>query len=83
MNFCFNFFNQIPIISYPDDLSVLSFHGQVERRLQVDVLQIEACTTLSNQQFGHFDVIVERGQMEGRVAVVLLLVDDPRTRQFR
>ena len=62
---------------------MLPFDGQVQGRLQVDVLQVEPSAALTHQQLGHFDVVVERRQMQRRVAVVLLLVDDPRPGQFR
>ena len=69
--------------AYPDDLSVLSFNGQMQGCLQVDVLQIQLGSTSSDEKLGNFHVIVKCGQMKGRVSVVFLLIHDPRSRKLR
>lgn len=68
--------------SHPDDLRVLPFDGQVEGRLEVYILEVQPCSANADKELSYFDVIVESRQVEGRVAVVLLLVHDPRPRKF-
>ena len=62
---------------YPDNLCMLSLHGQMQGRLQVDVLDVHVSLALIDQQFGHLHVIVQGGKMKGGVSIVLLLVHDP------
>lgn len=64
------------------DLRVLSLDGEMQSRLQIDILQIQVGFSRTCQLFGDFDVIVEGGQMKGRVTVVLFLVNYPRPRKF-
>ena len=68
--------------TYPDDLCVLPLDGQMQSRLEIDILKIEMSSSLAHQELGHLDVVIESGQMQGRVAVIFLLVDDPRPRQL-
>lgn len=68
---------------YPDYLRVLALDGQMERRLKVDVLQVEPGPADADEQFRNLDVIIECSQVQSGVPVVLLLVNDPRPRQFR
>lgn len=69
--------------THPNDLGVLSFDGEVEGRLQVDVLQVHVRLAVEDELLGDLDVVVEGGEVEGRVTVVLLLVDDPAAGQLR
>lgn len=49
-------------ITYPDHLYVLSFDGQMQRRLQIDVLHVELGVR-PDQQLCDLDVVVEGGQV--------------------
>jgi hypothetical protein len=68
--------------THSDNLSVLPFDGEVEGRLEIHVLEVHVRLAVEDQLFGHLHVVVEGGEVEGSVAVVLFLVDDPRTRQL-
>ncbi len=61
---------------------MLPLDGQMQGRLQVDVLQIELRPAGADEELGNFDVIVERGQVKGCVSVIFLLIDDPRARKL-
>ena len=62
---------------------MLSFGGQMQSSLQINILQIETAFSIHNKKFGNFDVIVQGRQVEGRVPVVFGLVHEPGSRHFR
>ena len=62
---------------------MLSFGGQMQSSLQINVLQIETAFSIHNKEFGNFNVIVQGCKMEGRVPVIFSLVYEPGSRHFR
>lgn len=64
-----------------DDLRVLALDGEVQRGLQVGVLQVGA-RAAADQQLGHLRVVVEGGQVQRRVPVVLRVVHYPLAGQL-
>lgn len=69
--------------TYPDNLGVLSLDGEMKSGLQVDVLEVHVRLAVKDELFCHLHVVVQGGQMQGRVAVVLFLVHDPPAGQLR
>lgn len=67
---------------YPDDLCVLSFDGEMQWRLEINVLQIEVGSSLLYEKLGDLHVIIQCCQMQCGISVVLFLVDNPRARKF-
>ena len=62
---------------------MLSFGGQMQSSLQINILQIETAFSIHNKEFGNFNMIVQGRKMEGRVPVILSLVYEPGSRHFR
>ena len=62
---------------------MLSFSGQMQSSLQINILQIETAFSIHNKEFSNFNMIVQGCKMEGRVPVILSLVYEPGSRHFR
>lgn len=66
-----------------DNLNVLSFDSQMQRRLEIHILSIQIRFSHIDQQLGNINMVVERSKVERCVAVVFLLLDNPRSVDFR
>lgn len=66
-----------------DNLNVLSFDSQMQRRLEIHILSIQIRFSHIDQQLGNVNMIVECSKVERCVAVVFLLLDNPRSVDFR
>ena len=68
--------------TYAHNLGVLALDGEMEGRLEVHVLEVHVGFAVEDELLGHFDVVVEGGEVQGRVAVVFFFVDDPGSGEF-